>query len=176
MLRAIVRLYVPILALKGLLVGCAPITTYASTPPQHQHTRLVSVRFGGQAQRDRACLSSMTVPGYPGAKVFDCWVGTLQGHSFLFATWTTPPAQGILLQIHKRVSVKDTGTAVVYAFRGQYVCWKQGAMANAGAMNLLTGRVVLSGSGGQWESICPPSEGVASVEGLPQKFALVYPP
>lgn len=162
-----------VLGLSIMTAGCGTIFVKTATPPSPHRTTKVSAQFAGQATRDLSCLSSSRVPGHPDAKIQDCWVGTLQGRSFRFLTWTTPAVQGTLLVTNSRSVVNTIGTASIYAFSGQYVCWKQGAMANGGATDLVTGKVILSGSGGQWASICPSAEGVRFVEGLPQKYHLI---
>ncbi|MHB1953686.1 MAG: hypothetical protein ACYCOU_08020 [Sulfobacillus sp.] len=169
------------------LAGCG--ANHLATPPSLQSHSSVSQSIETHSLSGRTTvqpfagtayfvphLSTPLPAPYQKAQILYGWVGHLHGKPFTLAMWNAGLAQGFtLFYDHKAIS-KTPGVTDIFCFTGNWFLWQDGAMAEGGAMNMVTGQVLnpnfSAQQGHKWKQLCPVSpQNVTYVLGLPQHYS-----
>ena len=141
----------------------------------HSPSRRATVKaFAGTAHLVPHLSIPLPAP-YHKAQILYGWVGHLHGKPFTLAMWNARLAQGFTLFYNHKIISEAPGIVDIFCFTGNWFLWQVGAMAEGGAMNMVTGQVLnpnfSTQQGRKWKQLCPVSpQNVTYVLGLPQRY------
>lgn len=165
------------------LAGCGA-NGQAAAPPSHSSVsqsndaysrspRAPVQPFAGSAHFVPHLSTPLPAP-YQNAQILYGWIGLLHGKPFTLAIWNARQAQGFTLFYNRKVITKTPGITDIFCFTGNWFLWQVGAMAEGGAMNMVTGQTLNANIPQQereWKHLCPvPPENITDVLGLPQRY------
>lgn len=151
--------------------GAAPQSH--SSVSQSTDTHAPVQPFAGSAHFVPHLSTPLPAP-YQNAQILYGWVGRLHGKPFTLAMWNARQAQGFTLFYNGKVITKTPGITDIFCFTDNWFLWQVGAMAEGGAMNMVTAQTLnanIPQQGREWKQLCPVSpENITDVLGLPQRY------